>query len=395
MEKPAERNVKMELSAELLTADRITHIVQCILADSEATLLSWQCDPITYASVGVESRGLFRLHGMAMTESRNSTWSVILKVFRPLPDGSTTPADSSHYWKREGLAYTSDLLEDLPEGVRVPSCYGLEEMEDGSLWLWLEEAQSDMPPPWPLSRFRLAAYHLGLWNGRFLLPHSLPEYPWLSREMTRVWAEENAYTLDLIAQSEVWQNPPLSVAFVQPVRERLLRLWKERERFYTILAALPQTICHHDAGHRNVFACHSSAGQAQTLLIDWELVGYGAIGEELGNLFATALINFEVEPHLAEAFAQTLLDGYAEGLHAAGWQGDPRTIRTGFAIAAVFRWVFAAAGWPVAIATDSSGRAERQTWEQWGKPMEQVYHQWAGLAYFLLDFLSDALSTAI
>jgi hypothetical protein len=379
----------MQLSPQLLTLDRVTRIVRTILSRPDAAILSWHSEPIVYASMGADSRGLFRLHGTAVSGGKQERWEVALKVFRPLPDGSTDLPASDHYWKREALAYTSGLLDTLPQELAVPRCYDMEEREDGSLWLWLEWVQSPVPSPWSLSRFRLAAYHLGLFNGPYLVGTPLPRYDWLSQGMTRIWSEENAYTLDLIAQEDVWESSPLRQAFPQPVRQRLLALWKERKGYYAALDALPQTLCHHDAGHRNLFAVRSGEGSERTLLLDWELVGYGAVGEELANLFAPALINFEIGAGQAEALANTLLDGYIDGLRATGWQGAVRLVRLGFAISALFRWGFAAAGWPVAIATDQSGKAERQTWKQWGRPMEAVYRQWAGLAYYLLDLVEE------
>jgi hypothetical protein len=379
----------MQLSPDLLNLDRVTRVVRSALSCPEATLVSWESEPIAYASVGAESRGLFRLRGTALSAGIQQEWEVILKVFRPLPDGSTLLPASEHYWKREGLAYTSGLLADLPAGLAVPCCYGVEEREDGSLWLWLEAVQSLVASPWPLERFRLAASHLARFNGQYPVGKPLPQHDWLSRGMTRIWAQENAYTLDLIRQETPWESSPLREAFPRPVRQRLLRLWEEREAYYRVLDSLPQTLCHQDAGHRNVFAVRSEAGTEQTLLLDWELVGYGAIGEELANLFAPALINFEIGFEQAAEFADAIVEGYLEGLHAVGWQGDFRTVRLGFAISALFRWGVAAAGWPVAIATDRSGRAEQQTWEQWGRPMDQVYRQWAGLAYYLLDLAEE------
>lgn len=375
----------MQLSPDLLNLDRLTRIIRASSSRPEVTIVSWQSEPIAYASVGADSRGLFRVSANTLTEDQSGQWEVVLKVFRPLQDHSTTLPNTDHYWKREALAYTSGLLASLPESISIPRCYEVEEMVDGSLWLWLEKVQSVASIPWPLSRFRLAAHHLGLFNGQFLARPSLPEYEWLSDEMTRIWADENAYTLSLIEQTEGWDRSMLRLAFPRPVRQRLLHLWNERQAYYSALKALPRTICHHDAGHRNLFATRNETGAEQTLLIDWELVGYGAIGEELGNLFGPALINFEVDPLHAEEFASALLDGYIEGLRSTGWRGDPQMVRLGFALSAVFRWVFAAAGWPVAINTDTTGRAQQQTLEQWGRPMEQVYQQWAGLTYFLLD----------
>ena len=365
-------------------------IARSALSQPEAALLSWQSEPIAYAGIGAESRGLFRLSGAALVAEKQCPWEATLKVFKPLPDGSTLLPSSDHYWKRESLAYTSGILDTLPEGLAAPRCYEAEDMPDGSLWLWLESVQSLVSPPWPLSRFRLAAYHLGMFNGQYLVGMPLTAHEWLSKGMTRIWAQENAYTVELIRQEAPWETAPLRQAFPQPARMRLLRLWEERDVYYRALASLPQTLCHHDAGHRNLFAIRNEAGADQTLLLDWELVGWGAIGEELGNLFAPALINFEVRFEQAEELAATIVDGYVEGLHAVGWQGDVRMIRLGFAILAIFRWGFAAAGWPVAIATDQSGRAERQTWEQWGRSMEEVYPQWAGLTYYLLDLAEEA-----
>ncbi len=380
----------MQLSPDLLNLDRVTRIMRRSSPDPEATIVSWQSEPIAYASVGADSRGLFRIGATALTNGQPTPWEAVLKVFRPLPDHSTTLPASDHYWKREALAYTSGLLASLPDGLSIPRCYEAEEMGDGSFWLWLEKAQSHVPAPWPLSRFRLAAYHLGLFNGPYLAGRPLPEYAWLSKGMTRIWAEENVYTLALIAQAEAWESPPLRLAFPYPVRQRLLRLWEERHAYYSALDALPKTICHHDAGHRNLFAGRTEDGKEQTVLIDWELVGYGAIGEDLGNLFAPALINFEVAPDQAEELAVAILDGYLEGLRSTGWQGDAQMVRLGFAISTIFRWVFAASGWPVAIVTDQSGQAQRQTLEQWGRPMEQVYQQWAGLTYYLLNLAEEA-----
>jgi hypothetical protein len=381
----------MPITPPLLNLDRVTPIVRAVLSRSDATVLTWQSEPIAYAATGADSRGLFRVYGTAQSGEAEDEWAVVLKVFRPLSDGSTDLPTSDHYWKREALAYTSGILDALPPGLVAPQCYGVEEGEDGSLWLWLEAVHSHVASPWPLSRFRRAASHLGMFHAPYLLGKPLPQYAWLSKGMTRIWAEENAYTLDLIAQEEAWDASPLRQAFPRPVRQRLLEFWTKRQRYYEVLDALPQTLCHHDAGHRNLFAVLSEAGLEQTLLIDWELVGYGAIGEELANLFGPALINFEIRPDQAQEFAKALVEGYVEGLHTMGWQGEVPLVRLGFAISSLFRWGFVAAGWPVAIVTDQSGKAEKQTWEQWGRPMEEVYAQWAGLAYYLLDLADEAV----
>ena len=46
------------------------------------------------ANVGADSRGLFRISATTLTAGQRETQEVVLKVFRPLPDGSTTLPES-------------------------------------------------------------------------------------------------------------------------------------------------------------------------------------------------------------------------------------------------------------------------------------------------------------
>ncbi len=109
---------------------------------------------------------------------------MVLKVLSLTSEGST-PATSSEthvlYWKREALVYQSDLLDDLPGGVRGPRCYAITEQPDGSVWLWLEEVKEIYGPRWPLEQYARAAHHLGHMNGAYLAGRPLPSYPWLVR----------------------------------------------------------------------------------------------------------------------------------------------------------------------------------------------------------------------
>ena len=50
-------------------------------------------------------------------------------------------------------------------------------------------------------------------------------------------------------------------------------------RLRETLSALPQTICHHDASHANLFLTGD-----EVVAIDWEGVGWGAAGADLATL---------------------------------------------------------------------------------------------------------------
>ncbi|MBA3944757.1 MAG: phosphotransferase [Herpetosiphonaceae bacterium] len=81
---------------------------------------------------------------------------------------------------------------------------------------------------------------------------------------------------------------------------------------------LPQTICHQDVWRKNLFARSRSAGDEETVAIDWELVGVGAAGEDVGNLLGVSLLNFDVDVGEAAVLAETMLTDYLAGLSDVG-----------------------------------------------------------------------------
>lgn len=381
----------MNFTEQLKRIDRndLTAIVRKVLGSDTPILSDWRYDAIAYASVGEETRGLFRLQGTALDGGQTRAWSVVLKAFRALADGSNREPMHAHYWKREPQLYASNIVKDLPQGLTIPCCFGVQENEQG-LWLWLEDVQEALSPPWPLERYGEIAHLYGQYQAHYLTGRSaLPPYAWLSRDATRAWALENAYLIELLEREDLREHPNIRRAFPTSIAECLLTLWAERERFNSVLARLPQTFCHHDAGHRNLLARENASGAREYVLLDWELAGQGAIGEELANLVIPALINFEVPSDQAQELEQTVLSSYLSGLQSEGWKGNVDDARMGYSIAAVFRWAFAAAGWPLAIQADESGNAEAQTFRQWGRPMEEVRTQWAGIAMHLLNLIGD------
>src|SRR6266581_3968622 len=120
---------------------------------------------------GPATRGVYHLTGSGRDQEREVEWSLVLKVLSLTSEGSN-PATSSEthvlYWKREALVYQSDLLDDLPGGVRGPRCYGIVEHADSSVWLWLEDVKEIYGPRWPLEQCARAAQSLGQMNGAYL-----------------------------------------------------------------------------------------------------------------------------------------------------------------------------------------------------------------------------------
>jgi hypothetical protein len=67
--------------------------------------------------------------------------------------------------------------------------------------------------------------------------------------------------------------------------------------------------------------------------VDWAFAGIGAIGEEINPLVHASLIFSEVERTETKALDDIVFSSYLAGLNDAGWQGDPRLVRFGYAAA--------------------------------------------------------------
>jgi hypothetical protein len=89
---------------------------------------------------------------------------------------------------------------------------------------------------------------------------------------------------------------------------------------------------------RNLFLRRNGTNREQTVAIDWAFVGLGAIGEEIGPLILASLAFFEIELTNAQALDRLVFDSYLEGLHDAGWRGDPQVVRFGYAASSALRF---------------------------------------------------------
>jgi hypothetical protein len=373
----------MHQSVQQLDPAALTLLVRRAHGDDELVLDSWQVAPIGYPNLSPDSRGLFRVTGTARCVDRSLSWSLILKVFVAPADPALDDPGQSFYWRRESLAYRSGILPAEDAGFAAPRCLGWREPDERQIWLWLEDLASRPAEPWSLEQFGLLARQLGGWQGKLLTQQRpLPDLPWLSRGAIRAWTADFAPLIERIARPDLWDLPLLR-SFASADIAAVLRLWAEREHWFRMLESLPRTLCHHDLWRNNLFMRRSADGRAQSVAIDWELVGLGAPGEDLGNLFGVSLLNLDVAADSGTHFAELLLESYLDGLRAAGWRGDPGAIRLAFAAAAALRCVFSTTGWPAAIALDPQ-RYLAETEQRWQRPIAEIVSQWGATTSLLL-----------
>ena len=374
----------------ILSIDRATiaGVVRAALGTA-AELIDWRGEAIK-PGWGSATGAMYRVTGDALVNRQATPWSSILKVLS-LTASSFNPAsdDVDHplYWEREALAYQSGLLEDLPGGLTAPRCLAVTRRPGDVLWLWLEEARERYGPCWPLDQYASAARCLGRFNGAYLAGRPMPAYPWLCGPASlRGMLEHFGGTQEVLYDPRTWEQPLIRRVLPPWAADGLRRLWADRAPLLDALERLPLTLCHKDAWRRNMFAPVGTNGADALVMIDWAYVGRGEIGLDAGDLFAASYSLFGVEPCEPRELDRVVFEQYLDGLRAAGWDGDRRTARFGYAAYAALK--YGCLTFWLRNASDSSGPASGE--RLGGRSMIEYIENQGRLAAYLLDLADEA-----
>jgi hypothetical protein len=205
--------------------------------------------------------------------------------------------------------------------------------------LWQTEAFDDRP--WAWADYRAAARRLGRWQGAYVCgARTLPEAPWLSSNWLNGWVRGPlTQIMEFLEATDGWRHPPLCDHFSRAEVSHLKHLWNQREERLDHLARLPRTFCHLDAYRANLF------WQGQKLmLIDWAMVGTGALGEELAAFVGATLLLRHIPVAEARRLEKEALTGYVAGLRDSGWNGDAQDIAFALQLAMPLRYAFISLG---------------------------------------------------
>jgi hypothetical protein len=208
--------------------------------------------------------------------------SAVLKVVSLGVNSPRWPAspDPAHpyYWRREPCAYESGIAQRFG----APALRALVERDDGSVALWLEEVPE--VEEWTPALLGEVARRLGRAQST-----SVPDEPWLSRG---------------------WLPAYLDLHGV-----------RDEDGVLDRLAALPQTLCHHDFHPANVL------GPRADVIVDWAYCGAGALGLDAGVLVADGIADEAFAADVADDAADAVWNGYLAGLRDGGWSGDEDDVR--------------------------------------------------------------------
>ena len=362
----------------------LTRIAQQALDAPEATLLDHAVLPLDYDAY-LPGRTASRVTGHAAVGGRTVPWSAVLKW---TDSPAKTPRAPIERARREALAYSSGLL-DLAGGLRVPQAYEIDLVEDGHVSLWLEDIHATDDQQWLLEMYATAAYALGGFNGTFLV-RPLPDRPWLVTD----WAARQSEPVDMaVALADIARHASddrARRALGDDIGQRAALMLKDQTRFIADLARLPQTLCHHDAARSNLIARRREDGATEMVAIDWESTGPGAVGAETATLVSASLRKGDFPADRAAELDAVVVDAYVTGLRDAGWSGDPRTVRLGYAMSLALRCWFVRD--TLRNVTDPDARPV------FGRaldvPAEDVLQAFVLVSRFLLDRTDEARSLA-
>ena len=370
--------VDIETALQAIDRETLNPLVRKALDSETVAVTDWHYCPLYGGSYGDSAlyRWAGKAHDPAATE--RIPWSIILKIVsrRAELDSGT----------REARAYQSGLLADLPGGMAAAHCLAVEERAGYLLWMWLEELTDYIGQPWPLSRYRLAARHLGRFNGAYLTGRPLPADPWLSRGFLRAWVTRRATSAAKLPG--IREHPLVRRAFPPAVADGVMRLWRDMGPLFDALDQLPQTLCHLDANPANLFARRGADGQEQTVAIDWSCVGAAPLGVEIVSLVSSGLMRGMIELAAAQELDELVFADYLAGLCEAGWQGEPRVVRFGYTAASALRYLLAFAGGTISAALREHRHALEE--QRHGRPIEEIMDREGEWRRFLLVLADEA-----
>jgi len=359
----------------------LTPIVRRSMNDTSFEITRWEYQRI-YGGLSVGG-AVHRFSGAGVKQDQEIPWSLILKTLHPQAD-SLDPS-AWNYYKREADAYRSGFLDDLSGNFSAARSFCTTEYPDGTCWIWLEDVKEEIGERWPIQHYGVVARHLGQFSGSYLTGLPLPEGNWLSSDWLRKGSATAATAIEPLRNS--LDHPMIRRWFPGDTSDQFFQLWEERDLFLDALDQLPQTICHFDVYHHNLFANHTVDGNPQTIAIDWAYVGKGPLGADLHPLLLATVSFGAVGLGKIHILDELIFDSYLEGLRDVGWGGDPQLVRLGY-LAAGLRYKFSNIGRWLRIGLDKS--LHKGIEQAFGYPIEDAFDVYGQIGILGFKFMDEA-----
>ncbi|MDR9854229.1 phosphotransferase [Paenibacillus sp. VCA1] len=319
-----------------ISENRLKAVSKQILQTDDGFLSQWDCEPIGPKNRNFVTDGVYRVSGKYVIGGAVHEWTAILKIV--LADPNRDDPAHYNYWRREVLAYESGLLKSLPASFRAPECYAIDEQDDGSVWLWLEDIPHESKR-WERGDYAFAAAKLGEFHAAYVLGQPLPDFSWINRHWMRSWIHE-CKKYRQVHQESIAKHPAVSSNGLTSVIDRFAVLETLIPEWLAALERLPRTFSHQDYYESNILLTPDGLHEGSLALIDWQFASISGVGEDLGRFFGLSVSRGQVPLESYRDDLELFISSYISGLKGAGWRGDEALPRFGCLAAFALRAVW-------------------------------------------------------
>jgi hypothetical protein len=255
--------------------------------------------------------------------SRSSQFAHVPAEFRDF-------AEAGVPWRTEPLVYRSDLADRLPAGLTMARAFAVNDLDEKSAAVWLEEVPT-VSAPWGADDLAHAAYLLG----------RMAASPRV-RELAAIGESDRAFPVRSYAEGrlrvqvvpmlngeDVWRHPLVAGAFDDALRARLVaaaaRLWD----FVAELETVPNGAAHGDACTNNLLV---PADSDDLVLIDFGFWSVQPYGFDLAQLLLGDVQLGRRPAAELPAVEAACLPAYVRGLRDEGCDLDAGVVRRAHAL---------------------------------------------------------------
>ncbi|TDU91438.1 phosphotransferase family enzyme [Kribbella voronezhensis] len=347
------------LGRDALDEQQFTELVEAITAEPGARPTAVQVVPVDYLIGTPSTEQLLRLFGTAeLPSGEQVAWSCFVKKLQSVrhwpmihlvPEPVRQDFIDNMPWRLEIAVHRSDLAAILPDGLRLPTAYRIDEHEDDRAVLWMENVDQ-APGCWPMERFERAAYLLGRLSARRQVHLVKPFLPSTGTETPgiglRYYTNGRVLMTALpgLADEQTWRHPLLASAVCNAgdhgLRDDLLELGERLPAVLDALDALPQTYQHGDASPQNLLVPKDN--EDEFVVIDWGFDCPQAVGFDLGQLLIGLAHAGELSADALPMIHRVILRAFMEGLAADGMQVPEEQVRYGYLGSMLCRAAFTA-----------------------------------------------------
>jgi hypothetical protein len=339
-------------------------------------------------SAGGGTLGIYRVTGTATNGDRHTPWSAVVKVLgeaKGFHDSDTVELE------REIEVYRSKAFEELSGAFRAARCYLIQNIDDNSTGIWMEDLTDSLHAPWPLEQYPVSAQHLGefnaAWTGR-----SLPDWDWLSNSpIEDLWTNPAAANVFNNLSDPAMQSSIQSVLPSGGV-ERLTQFQNRSNSLLTAVASVETGIGHIDAHPKNFFVLNHDTDSPTTVAVDWPYVGRSPLGIDVGLFIISPLLWLEITVNEAKDLIEPIFEAYLRGIRNVGWEGDDPQIRMSYLAGIGVYGVNRKISMAHRVLTDDSAR--NFVVETIGHPADELIDSWRDALEFLLQMTDEAFEVS-